>query len=142
MSFNLYGCLLKIKWKINEVGVCRCLIRVNSLTRYCPMLLIYLSIFGSACSPFLKSLFSLPFFCFTAFLRYFRQFSHSHITHSCPNLAHQPSLHIINGFKQISKWWFYQFSCSFLLKINFWAFEFLKQTYQVISLSKPIRLYP
>ena len=28
-------------------------------------------------------------------------------TPSCPNLTHQPSLHIINQFKQISKGWFY-----------------------------------
>ena len=55
----------------------------------------------TACLPFLKSLFPLPFFLFYPLLRYFRQFPHPHATPSCPNLTHQPSL-IINRFKQIS----------------------------------------
>ena len=36
-----------------------------------------------------------------------------------PNPTHQPSLHMINEFKQISKGWFYQFTCWYLSKINF-----------------------
>ena len=38
---------------------------------------------------------------------------------SCSNPTHQPSLQIINGFKQISKEWFYQFTRYYLSKINF-----------------------
>ena len=39
------------------------------------------------------------------------------------NATHQPSLHLINGFKQISKRWFYQFNCRFPSKIDFWFFK-------------------
>ena len=57
--------------------------------------------------PFLKSLFPLPSFLFQPLLRYFRQFpplSRNHLLP--PNPTHQPTLHKINGFKQISKEWF------------------------------------
>ena len=43
-------------------------------------------------APFLKSLFALPSFLFHPFLRYFRQFPHSHTTSSCPILTNKPSL--------------------------------------------------
>ena len=75
--------------------------------------------------PFLKALLPLPFFLFHPILRYFRQFPHPHATPFFPNPTHQPSLHIINGFKQISKGWFCQFNCRFLSKINFWFFKSL-----------------
>ena len=52
---------------------------------------------------FLKSLFPLSSFLFHPLVRYFRQFPHPQATLSCPNLTHQPSLHITNEFKQISK---------------------------------------
>ena len=58
-------------------------------------------------------------------LRYFRQFLPPPRNPSCSKLTHQPSLHLIDGFKQISKGWFYQFNFHFLSKINFWFFKSL-----------------
>ena len=48
--------------------------------------------------------------------------SSPHATPSCPNPIDQPSLHIINRFKQISKGRFYHFNCHFLSKVNFLFF--------------------
>ena len=85
--------------------------------------------------PFFKSLFPLPSFLFYPLLRYFRQSPpHLHATPSYPNLIYQPSLHTMNGFKQISEGWFYQFNCRFLSKIKFWFFKSLLEIYQVISI--------
>ena len=47
----------------------------------------------------------------------------THSTPSYPNPTDQPSLHIINELRQISKGWFYQFNCCFLSKNNFWFFQ-------------------
>ena len=74
---------------------------------------------------FLNCLFFVLSFLFHPFLRYFRHFPHSHATSSCPNRTNQPSLLIINGFKQISKGWLYQFKCHFISKIDFWFFKSL-----------------
>ena len=61
------------------------------------------SILDSGFPRFLKYLLCFPFFLFHPLLRYYSPF--------CPNPIHQPSLHIINGFKEISKRWFHQFTC-------------------------------
>ena len=82
--------------------------------------------------PFLESLLPLPSFLFHPLLRYFRQSPHLNTTPFCPHLTHQPSLHVMNGFKQISNGWFYQFNSHFLSKMNFWFFK---------SLCKCIRLF-
>ena len=63
--------------------------------------------------PFLKSLFPLSSFLFLSLFKYFRQFPLPQAT-LLPYSTNQPSLHIINRFKQISKGWFYQFNCCFL----------------------------
>ena len=76
------------------------------------------------------NLFPLNSFLFHPLLRHFRLFLP---TLTQPhNLTHQPSLHIINWFKQISKGWFYQSNCCFLSKANFGLFK---------SLYKHIRLF-
>ena len=74
---------------------------------------------------FFKNLFLLLYLLFYPLLRYFRHFPHPQTTSSCPNSTNQPSLLIINGFKQISKRWVYQFKCWFISKINFWFFKSL-----------------
>ena len=84
---------------------------------------------------FLNLCFPSPLYCSTPFLRYFRQSPpQPHATSSYPNLIHQPSLRTMNGFKQISDRWFYQFNCRFLSKIKFWFFKSLLEIYQVISI--------
>ena len=77
-------------------------------------------------APFFKNLFFLLSFLFHPLLRYFDSSPYPHATPTCPNPIHQLSLHIINGFKQISRGWLYQFNHCFTSKINFW---FLKSLY-------------
>ena len=71
--------------------------------------------------PFLKIFVSRPLFFVPPPFKVFQTVPppHPHTNPSCPNLTHQPSSHIINVFKQISKGWFYQFNCRLLSKINF-----------------------
>ena len=66
--------------------------------------------FDPVFAPFLTSLFPLPSFQFHPPIRYFGQFPPTSRRQplSYPNLTHQPSLCIINGFQQISKGGFYQ----------------------------------
>ena len=82
-----------------------------------------------ACSPFLKSFFPLVSFLFHPLLRYFRQFPSPSRRQTLffPSPTHQPSLHIIYGIKQISKGWFYQFTCCCLSKTNFELFKALNK---------------
>ena len=81
--------------------------------------------------PVLKSCVSPPVFPVPPRFKVF-QTVHPHAIPSCPNPTDQPSLHIINRFKQISKGWFYQFNCHFLSKVSFLFFWFPSQTYQVV----------
>ena len=67
------------------------------------------------CTPFLKSLCSLPSVLFHPLLRYFRQ---SHPTLTKISLAIIRPINI-SWFKQISKGQIYQVNCRFLTKINF-----------------------
>ena len=61
--------------------------------------------------PLFKNLcFPSPLFYSTLFLGISDSSPHPHATLSCPNPTHQPFLHIINGFKQISKGLLYQFN--------------------------------
>ena len=60
-------------------------------------------------------------FCSTHFWGISDSFPYPHTTPSCPNKKNQPSLHIINRFKQISKVWFYQSNCDY----QKWIFDFL-----------------
>ena len=63
----------------------------------------------------LKSLFFLSSFLLHPAFKLFETVpTRPHATSFCPNPTHQPFLHIVNGFKQISKGQFYQFSCPFL----------------------------
>ena len=69
---------------------------------------------------FFKSLFPVPSFSVPTPFQVISDSSlHSQATPSSPNPTHQPSVHLINEFKQISKGWFYQINCRFLSKINF-----------------------
>ena len=66
-------------------------------------------------SPFLKSLFSFPFFLFHSLLKYFRQIPPPL---QPPSALIQPPTNY-PWFKQISNGWFYPLNCRFLSKINF-----------------------
>ena len=67
------------------------------------------------CPLFLKSLFFLSFFLLHSAFKLFETVpTRPHATPFCPNPTHQPFLHIVHGFKQISKGQFYKFSCPFL----------------------------
>ena len=74
-------------------GLNYCLLRGSSPSHPASPLLRH-PLLDLSCSFFLKSLFDLPFFLFRPLLRYFRQFPHPHAIPSCPNLTHQPFLHI------------------------------------------------
>ena len=81
-------------------------------------------------TPF-KIFFSFSSFMLHPLLRYFWQFPLPQTTPSCPNWTHQPSLHIINGFKyQKGILPVQQFNYRFLSKISFWFFPL--QIYQAI----------
>ena len=84
----------------------------------------------SSFSPFSKSLVPPPF------KTVFQYFPHAIPSYSNP--TRQPSLHTINGFKQIWNWWFYQNNCRFLLKINFW---FFKSLYKFTNISGYLNLW-
>ena len=69
---------------------------------------------------FFKSLFPVPSFSVPTPFQVISDSSlHSQATPSSPNPTHQPSVHLINEFKQISKGWFLPDQCRFLSKINF-----------------------
>ena len=72
------------------------------------------------CPP-LKSLFPLPSFLSQPLLKYFELFPQPSCRQppSCHKPTYQPSLHIINGFKRISKRWFYHFTCTIYQKSIF-----------------------
>ena len=69
-------------------------------------------------APMLNSLFPLHTFLFHSLSSCYRQLPQPYSTSSCPKMSYQYSLHIINGFKQISKWWFCHFNFCFLPKIK------------------------
>ena len=75
-----------------------------------------------ACPPppsprFFKSLFPVPSFSVPTPFQVISDSSlHSQATPSSPNPTHQPSVHLINEFKQISKGWFYQINVAFCQK--------------------------
>ena len=68
-----------------------------------------------ACPTPFKIRVSPPLFFVTPTFKLFQTVPPPHATPSSPNSTHQPSLQLINGFKQISKGWFYQFNCHFLI---------------------------
>ena len=84
---------------------------------------------GFSLTPLFKTFVSTPLFSVPSPFQVFQTVppSPTLTQPSCPNRTNEPSRHIINRFKQISKGWFYQFNCRFLSKINFWYFKFLSK---------------
>ena len=107
-SFCLRSCLALI-WKNSNTMVCRG-VSFHFFIRYPPLDPSWLL--------FLESSFPPPSVLLQPPFKVFQTVPPPSRTSSCPNPTHQPSFHIINGFKETSKVWFYHFKNQFLIFLD------------------------